>query len=623
MSNSMLNVLVNVLLNIPVNVTSGKFTRISLAGLIPLLSACSSDEPAVLPAEKIFTNGTIYTVDVTNSQHQAMAVSGGVIIAVGSSEEIQVLKGEQTEVIDLDGRFVMPGINDGHSHPAWGGVVALYYCLFPATASADEVAAKIKGCVSESDELWIQGGLWTPNFFEEYDIDSPRAWLDDISGDKAIVLTDDSGHNCWANSKALDVAGINELSDPPTGGIYEKTTTGDLNGLIQEACGVIDAQLPQWTTEHYKEGARYAVANANGYGVTGFKDASSSEAETSAYFELDKAGALSLNVATCLYTPKMTHGDLNTAVLEQLRDDYTSAHVHTNFAKIFLDGVPTTARTAAMIEPYVANAGDAEAVYGPTHLTQNELNAALIKLDAHGFTVKIHTAGDRSVRMGLNAIEAARKANGASSRRHELGHAGFIAKEDIPRFAELNAVADLSPYLWFPSPIIDSIKKALGARGSEYWPTRDLLESGAPLLAGSDWPSVTKDLNPWVGLEALVTRQDPAPAKEGNTAKVHGWIDQSLTVKEAIKIFTIDGARALGLHEQTGSLVTGKSADFIVLNHNLLEIPPEEISDTEVQMTYFEGRLVYEKQYKIETSMNEFEQTSRWNLDHGPIVKSA
>ena len=623
MSNSMLNVLVNVLLNIPVNVTSGKFTRISLAGLIPLLSACSSDEPAVLPAEKIFTNGTIYTVDVTNSQHQAMAVSGGVIIAVGSSEEIQVLKGEQTEVIDLDGRFVMPGINDGHSHPAWGGVVALYYCLFPATASADEVAAKIKGCVSESDELWIQGGLWTPNFFEEYDIDSPRAWLDDISGDKAIVLTDDSGHNCWANSKALDVAGINELSDPPTGGIYEKTTTGDLNGLIQEACGVIDAQLPQWTTEHYKEGARYAVANANGYGVTGFKDASSSEAETSAYFELDKAGALSLNVATCLYTPKMTHGDLNTAVLEQLRDDYTSAHVHTNFAKIFLDGVPTTARTAAMIEPYVANAGDAEAVYGPTHLTQNELNAALIKLDAHGFTVKIHTAGDRSVRKGLNAIEAARKANGASSRRHELGHAGFIAKEDIPRFAELNAVGDLSPYLWFPSPIIDSIKKALGARGSEYWPTRDLLESGAPLLAGSDWPSVSKDLNPWVGLEALVTRQDPAPAKEGNTAKVHGWIDQSLTVKEAIKIFTIDGARALGLHEQTGSLVTGKSADFIVLNHNLLEIPPEEISDTEVQMTYFEGRLVYEKQYKIETSMNEFEQASRWNQDHGPIVKSA
>jgi predicted amidohydrolase YtcJ len=178
----MLNVLVNVLLNVLVNVTSGKFTRLSLAGLIALLSACSSDEPPGLAAEKIFTNGTIYTVDVTNSQHQAMAVSGGVIIAVGSSEEIQALKGEHTEVTDLDGGFVMPGINDGHSHPAWGGVVALYYCLFPATASADEVAAKVKGCVSESDELWIQGGLWTPNFFEDYGIDSPRAWLDDISG---------------------------------------------------------------------------------------------------------------------------------------------------------------------------------------------------------------------------------------------------------------------------------------------------------------------------------------------------------------------------------------------------------------------------------------------------------
>jgi predicted amidohydrolase YtcJ len=572
-------------------------TVISIIAVLLFLAGCEQESVEEQPAgaDLILKNGVIYTQDDINSQVEALAVTDGRITAIGTNDAISTQAGKTTKIVDLDGRFVMPGINDGHSHPAWGGVVALYYCLFPATASADEVAAKIKGCVSESDELWIQGGLWTPNFFEEYAIDSPRAWLDDISGDKAIVLKDDSGHNCWANSKALDVAGIDEQSVPPAGGIYEKTSAGDLNGLIQEACSVIDAQLPQWTAEHYKEGARYAVANANGYGVTGFKDASSSEAETSAYFELDKAGALSLNVATCLYTPEMRHGEVNTAVLEQLRDDYASAHVHTSFAKIFLDGVPTTARTAAMIEPYIANAGDVEAVYGPTHLTQNELNAALIKLDAHGFTVKIHTAGDRSVRMGLNAIEAARKANGASSRRHELGHAGFIAKEDIPRFAELNAVADLSPYLWFPSPIIDSVRKALGARGFEYWPTRDLLKSGAPLLAGSDWPSVSQDLNPWVGLEAMVTRQDPVPAKEGNTAKVHGWIDQSLTVREAIKIYTIDGARALGLHEQTGSLVTGKSADFIILNHNLLEIPPEKIDETEVQMTYFEGRLVYEK----------------------------
>jgi len=562
--------------------------------VLGLLAACSDKPEVAEPSgpDLILLNGAIYTMDQAQPWAEALAVKDGVITAVGATDSVRTLAGSSSEVIDLEGQFVMPGINDGHSHPAWGGVVALYYCYFDATASADEVAAKIASCITETDETWIQGGLWTPNFFEQYDIRSPRRWLDRYSGGKAIALKDDSGHNYWFNSRALELLDIDELTEPPAGAVFEKTTEGELNGVVNEAFALINGKLPRWTVEHYREGVRYAVANANSYGVTGFKDASSSETETSAYYELDQAGELTVNVATCLYDARAAYTEDSVAALEALRDSYASAHVHTGFVKIFLDGVPTIARTAAMIDPYQAQPGDTSPVLGPTHLDEQALIDAMVLLDARGFTVKIHTAGDRSVKMALNAIDATRRSNGPSGLRHELAHAGFIAAEDIQRFRALNAVADLSPYIWFPSPIIDSVRKALGERGAKYWPNRDLVDAGAPLLAGSDWPSVTKDLNPWVGMEALITRQDPEHQYRGA-----GWQDQALTIEEVLTINTLGGAASLGLSETTGSLAVGIAADFILLNHNLLEIPPGEISDTRVQKTWFEGKAVYENRH--------------------------
>jgi predicted amidohydrolase YtcJ len=192
--------------------------------------------------------------------------------------------------------------------------------------------------------------------------------------------------------------------------------------------------------------------------------------------------------------------------------------------------------------------------------------------------------------VGLNAIEVARKSLGNSEKRHELAHAGYIHPDDIPRFAELNAVADLCPIIWHPSPIIDAVVSAVGKeRGEKYWPTRDLLDANAPILAGSDWPSAVPDANPWPGVEAFVTRRDPRGDAEGAL-----WPEQAISLEEAIEIYTIHGAHAMKMEDRIGSIEAGKLADFIVLERNIFEIPIDEVADTKINQTWFEGKLVYE-----------------------------
>ncbi len=551
-----------------------------------LLSSCG-ETAQVRSADLIIDNARIYTVNRDAPWAEAVAVADGEIIAVGTSELVSRHRVDGTEVRDVGGAFVMPGIIDAHAHPAWGGVIALYYCYFSAAAPPDEVIRTIEQCVSETDEqtVWIQGGLWTPKFFEQFGISSPRDWLDRISGGKAIALKDDSGHNYWVNSRGLELLGIDESSEPPPGGVYGRTPEGDrLNGLLMETFAMLNEALPPWSVDHYKAGIHHAVADANRFGITGWKDASASDTELAAYQQVDSEGDLNVHVAACLYDSEGS----DVAGYEAMRDRFASGHVHTNFVKLFMDGVPTTARTAAMLAPYQPTYEGEPEVFGPLHMPAETLAEKLTALDAAGFTVKVHTAGDRSVHVGLNAIAAARTANGDSGLRHELAHAGFIDGEDIPRFSELNAVADLSPYLWFPSPIIDDIHTALGDRGSEYWPNRQLLDAGAPVLAGSDWPSVAEDLNPWVGIESLVTRAHPADLHPGKA-----WGEEALTMAEVLRIFTLEGARALGLEDRIGSIEVGKSADLIVLDRDPLGVPASEVGETQVSLTLFEGHVVY------------------------------
>jgi predicted amidohydrolase YtcJ len=564
------------------------------AALILSTSACEPGEDSIESATIVLRGGVIHTVSTEIPNAEAIAINGKNIVFVGPDEGAEAYIGQQTDVVELEGRLVLPGIVDAHLHPIRGSIKNLYQCNFPFSADPKKVQQTVAKCVAEQpDAEWIIGGQWDSGFFDRFELPSPRSWIDEVSKDIAVYLVDDSGHNGWANSKALELAGVAADTLDPDGGKVARQADGTPSGiLIETAQALVRDFIPPYSDDQYLNAARYFSNYANAFGITAAKAAAIRETDMNGFLAADQNGTLNVHVATSIRTPYGRRTEaLDYDNIDRIRDQYASEHIETTFVKIFLDGVPTPARTAAMLSPYVADDVHGEDFDGgPVHVGLEVLTADLIELDKRGYTVKIHTAGDRSVRIALDAIEATREAIGNKDKRHELAHAGYIAAVDLPRFAELNAVADLCPVIWHPSPIIDAVISAVGQkRGERYWPVRDLIDSGASLLAGSDWPSAVPDANPWSGIEAFVTRRDPRGEAEGAL-----WPEQAITLEEAIEIYTIYGARAMRMEDRIGSIEVGKLADFIVLERNIFEIPIDEVADTRVYQTYFEGKLVYD-----------------------------
>lgn len=569
---------------------------LALFTVLPMICpAVADDAPGatatVKVADTVLTNGRIYTLDPARPWAEAVAIADGRYLFVGDAASAKAWVGEGTRRVDLGGAMAMPGINDVHSHPWQGGLKTLYSCNFDFEATPDEVAAALRGCLrANPDAKWIEGGQWTSDFFRNHDIPSPRAWLDAISAEVAIFLNDDATHNGWVNSPALALGGIDRDTPDPEGGKIVRDAAGEPNGLLYEAAKrLVTDNKPAITIARYRAAIAEAVRQANSFGLTGVNEARVQVPMLDAYGQLDQAGELTVHVTANQQTPRYYRDTpLDVAEHVSLRDRYQLPHVNVRYVKIFLDGVPTASRTALMLADYLTDDDHHEATKGFLLVDAEILKQDLIALDRAGFTVKLHTAGDGAVRVALDAIEAARKANGHSGLRHQLAHAGFIDPADLPRFAGLNATADLSPYIWYPSPIIDSIVGAIGERGRRYFPVRDLLAGGADVVIGSDWPSAAVNLSPWGAIEALVTRRNPV-----TDAQETLWPEQAVTLEQALHIATLGGARGLAIEQLSGSIEIGKSADFIVLDRNLFEIPVAQISDTRVEQTWFEGRLVY------------------------------
>jgi len=563
-----------------------------LIALVAVASAACSRQPAAPPATAgattVYTHARIYTVDDGQPWAEAMAVTDGRIVAIGSAADVAAQIGERTAVIDLGGRMVMPGIHDTHVHPTDAGIGETIECRF-RTDQLAEVLATLQGCLGKLEPgQWLRGGQWNDGLFAGSNR-MPKEILDEIAPDHPVFLMDWTVHNAWVNSAALRFFGIDQTTPNPAGGVIVRNpATGEANGiLLDNAAYVNRRRLPEYPLEQRVVALRWALDQVAAHGITTFRDAIVTTSTMAAYQELYRRGELVLNANTSLtWKSAWASSHDEEIALIGARRKFASERINTDFAKIMLDGIPPT-YTAAMLEPYRPNAAFGDAWTGKLMLEPDELRDDVVRLDADGLTVKIHATGDRSARVALDAFEAARRSNGDRGPIHEVSHAELIHPDDVPRFAKLRVAAEMCPILWYPIPGLDW-EAWLGPE-RKVWAVRSLVESGALVTYGSDWP-VVPTVNPWPGIEAMVTRADPAGASKATL-----WPEQAIDLATTIRIFTHNGAVANKVGDSSGSLVPGKNADFIVLDRNIFEVPITDVGETQVLMLVVRGSEVVNK----------------------------
>ena len=560
-------------------------------GAIVFWVLCGNAQAASGQADTIFTNGRIYTLNPEQPEAEALAIRAGVITAVGDMDAITATAGPQTQRVDLDGKVVLPGFHDMHVHPLFAGVRQTE-CNILQGSTLEQIQHEVRTCIERSDTGgWITGGQWDAHAIGRI---PDRFMLDSISPGNPVLLSDTSGHSAWANSSALAIAGISADTPDPEGGIIERDSTGEPTGILREAAiMLVRMHVPPHSDEKLRKALGWSMQQMLSYGITSFTEASTgfvagTGREVKLYADMADEGLIKQRTRLCLnWEPG--NNELEAVITD--RNLYARDRVTTDCIKIFLDGVPTDSHTAAMLEPYalpMEGRSDEASRYGLLLVDQDVLNKAVTRFDRMGLTVKFHAAGDAAVRAGLDAFEGARAANGFSSQLHDVGHCTFVSREDLPRAREIGATFEVSPYLWSPSPINDDISKEVGEdRIRRVWPVREMIEAGALVVPGSDW-AVVPSVNPWIAVEALVTREEP-----GGSEKSFGK-DQAISLDQAIRLFTVNSAKHLGMSDRVGRVEPGLLADLIVLDRDPYNIPVTELHQVKVEKTMINGALVFE-----------------------------
>ncbi|WP_262106894.1 amidohydrolase [Arthrobacter sp. Marseille-P9274] len=546
-------------------------------------------------AELIVTGGRIYTSDPAREWAEAIGVADGKIMAVGTNSEVHALAGASTEILALDGELVLPGFSDGHAHLGLGGGQAAWELPILPTDSKQTIFEKVRSWGEKlGPDEWIIGGIVGATIMDEIMNTADLAALDAAAGGRPVLLRDDSMHNRWVNSRAMEIMEVRADTPDPEGGTYMRDGTGALTGVLHELASAVaeaaaDAAVPDPDARN-KVSLRTALRTLNSFGITSVQDAATMEYSWKALNSLEAAGEVTAWVIGSMPARNFIEAGVVGEELFQIADAHRSTHVRPDFVKFVLDGIPMT-RTSAMLRPYVCHhSNDDPGFTGAPLWTRDELVEALELCYERGYGGKLHATGDAAVRLVLDAVEDVRRRLGFGP-IFQIAHVEFIEPADIARFAELQVIPDASPYIWYPSVIQDSIAKQIPKETvNSSWPTKDLIEAGATLAAGSDWPCALPSPDPWTGLETLITRRNPDPAVKGVLNE-----SQRLNVAEAIAAFTRNPAQAMGLADTTGMIREGLSADFIVVDRNLFEIDPGSIHQTRVLQTYFEGRKVYDR----------------------------
>ena len=545
-----------------------------------------AEATSVIPADLVMFNGGIYTVDTDHSWAQAVAIRDGVIMAVGDNSEIQAMIGPGTRTIDLAGNMALPGFHDAHVHPTMGGY-ALLGCDLVGLDSVEAIISKVTVCAGEDDQGWLEGHAFDLGLFGQ---DGPhKSLLDAIDTERPIILWASDGHNAWANSRALELVGITTETMDPALGVIERDPDGSPSGTLREtAQEMVRVISSEPTLETNVEALRTGIVHLNSQGITSYIDAWVGLEDYQSYQTIDQAGELTARVVTSLAFESgfaKHYGDEFEQVLAS-RDRYESERLNHDSIKLFLDGV-LEGETAALLEPYVGMHGHR----GELILSPEQLDAAVTRFDAMGLQVHMHAIGDRAVRAGLDAIEAARKQNGATDNRHHISHLQMIHIDDIDRFATLDTAANFQADWAYPDQWIMELNlPVLGEeRVQGMYPIRSVERAGGRIVGGSDWNVSSAD--PLEAIEIAVLRQDAL--EDGGPVLNEG---ERVSLETMIEAYTINAAWLMHQEDSAGSIETGKRADLVVLDRNLFEIPASEINQVQVLLTLLDGEVVFEKE---------------------------
>ncbi|QOV40567.1 amidohydrolase [Streptomyces ferrugineus] len=540
-------------------------------------------------ADLLLTGGPVLTPEGRTAT--AVAVTGDRITAVGR-QEVHELAGPRTEVVDLAGRLLLPGFQDAHVHPVPAGL-ELAQCDLTGARTADETLAAVRAYADAHPEReWITGGGWS---MEAFAGGTPtRELLDAVVPDRPVYLPNRDHHGAWVNSRALALAGITRDTPDPADGRIDRDGSGEPSGTLQEgAMRLVGRLTPPATRADRVAALLHAQRHLHALGITAWQDALVGEFlgmddPSEAYLAAARDGSLTARVVGALWWDRERGAEQIPELVER-RAASSHGRFRAGSVKLMLDGVAETG-TAALLEPYLDQCGCATANRGTSFLDPEQLPKYVTELDALGFQCHFHALGDRAVRDALDAIEAARDANGPSDTRPHLAHLQVVQPADVPRFARLGAVANIQPLWAAHEPQMDELTiPFLGPeRAAWQYPFGALLRSGARLAAGSDWPVSSPD--PLHGIHVAVNRV--APGGGDTPVFLPG---ERIGLAEAFAAYTAGSAYVNHL-DDTGVVRAGALADLVVLDRDPFDGPAEAISDTRVAQTYVGGARVYAAQ---------------------------
>ena len=556
-------------------------------------------------ADLLFYNGVIYTADESDTIVEALAVKNGQVVFTGSSKDALAVYGAATELVDLEGKMVLPGFIDTHIHAPGRVLADLYSISLYEANSLEAILRQVEDYIAANPEaeIYYGEGFSLGHFSgDEVSKGPKKERLDQICSNKPIVLYSSDCHLAWLNSRALEQFGVDHNTDNPVGGVIEKDwQTGELWGTLKEAAiRFIPAQ--SFSSGQMKEAIAVFQHYMHSLGYTGLLSVSiASEPPLDIFYSMAKHDELKLHVASSVTIDPEGDPEAQVRQLEIMRENFNYGNHAVTTAKFFADGVVEGA-TAYLLKPYEPAAGRGSDYYGEFLWKSGNLVEAFRLANSAGFQAHVHSIGDASTRLVLDSLEKAKTEAPGGDYRNTITHLQLVDSADIARFKELDIIASIQPYWHSKEPdwweAVDHY--LLGERAEREYPLQSFIRAGVRVVSSSDHP-VTPIPNPLRAIRAGVTRnltcEESYGLPELDSAADPRWLlgsDERASLTNMIKSFTINAAYAIFSDHLTGSLQRGKSADLVILDRDLFTVDPLKIEEVRVIKTYFNGEPVFE-----------------------------